>query len=138
MDVKNKRNCMIEELRDVQLTNNKLNAKINSLESVIDSLYAKQANLNNEYQREIDALQKDNAELHKKIQESYETIEQLDFDNSELKQELQYMDQLEDEKEALQAESECRFEQAQELSTLLENVTNELINTARENDNLTT
>ena len=48
------------------------------------------------------------------------------------------MDQLEDEKEALQAESECRFEQAQELSTLLENVTNELINTARENDNLTT
>ena len=76
---------MIEELRDVQLNNNKLNAKINELESVIDSLYNKQANLNNEYQREINALQHENAELHKKILDSQETIEQLDFDNSELK-----------------------------------------------------
>ena len=98
MDVKQKRNCMIEELRHMQVNNNTLNAKINELEAFIDSLHTKQANLNYEYQKEISNLQKDNKHLQKRIKESYETIDQLDSDNCELRQELEYIDQLEDEK----------------------------------------
>ena len=112
MQLKASRNSMILEMRTMQKTNNELSVKVTELEAILETERSKETKHADQFKRKLQKYESENSSLQRRIKESYDIVEQLDFEKAKLKQELEFhIDQFEADKQSMEAELDYRFEQ---------------------------
>ena len=110
IEIKTNHVSMIQEMRAMQISNNELIDKTNELEAMLETQRNKETKIVDQYKRRLKKVEQENSQLQKRMKESFDVVEQLDFEKAKLKHDLEFVDHLEADKQAMEAELDYRFE----------------------------